>query len=599
MLLPYSAISQLLILSTLPTGSGGKTVRHVARSYDGYDWEIAAGGALDTMRTTITCSARMSLVCEACVTGGYRLQAAVESSTEDECRNTIIVELVKAGKGVTSDLQKMDNDVLRAMVPAATTQQQRVTGAERGCIVNLPAIPGSGGDYRLEAVGGNGVAARPTAKASASQFLQQATFGATRALLRNLASGGDGDVQSWITAQKALPPTSHRAYVRRRSNPRLASPGATVPMGPARRPCLPGSRWHNHAFNTGDRMKTLVVADAASGKKTLSVDGVLLTDVPAFTITPSTIAPPYVICDVVENVGGEIKLGGAGACTTTGLMSGGNPAISGPDPPLTQNFATNAMIVLTDLVDAFGGSAGLKVLTSMIPSSCVTNADCVYVGCDQPDLTTCSSGICHTGTIDSRCTGKVNGADPPDGVAPGWCHDGRRDVRCPKPCSFSGPVSFLGYKSKYYRQDYRVVAIRNTLAEPADLEAGSSFQAVASCPAVQQTFLNEATCVRRSACNPAKYSSHALVLDAATLRKFYTISGKYVYRVANLKIGSGSGIKEPCDVSSSRWKKLAGACTPSNGGSETTLDAATKATFVQALQSSTDPNPWVNGTFLW
>ena len=525
MLLPYSAISQLLVLSTLPTGSGGKTVRPVARSYDGYDWEIAAGGALDTTQTTITCSARMSLACEACVTGGYRLQAAAESSTEDECRNTIIVELVKAGKGVTPDLQKMDNDVLRAMVPAATTQQQRVTGADRGCIVNLPAIPGSGGDYRLEAVGGNGVAARPTAKASASQFLQQATFGATRALLRDLASGGEGDVRSWITAQKALPPTSHRAYVRRRSNPRLASPGATVPMGPVRRPCLPGSRWHNHAFNTGDRMKTLVVDGA---KKTLSVDGVLLTDVPAFTITPSTITPPYVICDVVENVGGEIKLGGAGGCTTTGLMSGGNPAISGPDPSLTQDLAENVMIVLTDLVDAFGGSAGLKVLTSMIPSSC------------------------------------------------------------------SGPVSFLKYYGKYYRQDYRVEAIRNTLAEPADLEAGSSFQAVASCPAVQQTFLNEATCVRRSTCNPAKYSSHALVLDAATLRKFYTISGKYVYRVANLKVGSGSGIKEPCDVTSSRWKTLAGACT-----SETTLDPATKATFVKALQDSTDKNPWVNGTFLW
>ena len=121
---------------------------------------------------------------------------------------------------------------------------------------------------------------------AASRFLARASFGPTRASVRNLteaaaalAGGVDAAMGVWARAQvEEAGVTSHRAYYRKRSNPRV--PQAVV-VGGARGACEPGSRWHRHAFSRADTGKTL---DAAyvDGVWTLSLDGVARTEVAAF-----------------------------------------------------------------------------------------------------------------------------------------------------------------------------------------------------------------------------------------------------------------------------------------------------------------------------
>ena len=160
---------------------------------------------------------------------------------------------------------------------------------------------------------------------AASRFLARASFGPTRASVRNLteaaaalAGGVDAAMGVWARAQvEEAGVTSHRAYYRKRSNPRV--PQAVV-VGGARGACEPGSRWHRHAFSRADTGKTL---DAAyvDGVWTLSLDGVARTEVAAFNA--SARLAPFVVCDGVgESIGGDVPYGAGCA----GLLA--NPAIA-------------------------------------------------------------------------------------------------------------------------------------------------------------------------------------------------------------------------------------------------------------------------------
>ena len=107
-----------------------------------------------------------------------------------------------------------------------------------GCSVTLGA---NSGTHRLQWI----EAPSSTSEELASRFLLQATMGPTRPAIRNLTalnatSTSDGILQ-WLSAQMQLPPSLHRAYWRRRANPRLRT---AVGSGGLREACHLHSRWH-------------------------------------------------------------------------------------------------------------------------------------------------------------------------------------------------------------------------------------------------------------------------------------------------------------------------------------------------------------------
>ena len=119
------------------------------------------------------------------------------------------------------------------------------------CSVTLPA----GAQHRL-----NWLKARETTtEERAARFLLQATFGPTRSSVRNFSSSAITPGQ-WLSDQMALPPTLHRAYFRRRANPRLRVPLAT---GGVRDACHRLSRWRQYALTAEDEGRLLVISALA------------------------------------------------------------------------------------------------------------------------------------------------------------------------------------------------------------------------------------------------------------------------------------------------------------------------------------------------
>ena len=121
----------------------------------------------------------------------------------------------------------------------------------------------------------------PTNAESASRLLVQATFGPTKASIQNVlqdvngASAADDTTvdmaEAWIEAEMKKPASYHRAYLRKRQNPRVVGdPYAGSIVGT----CETGSRWHRYAFNELDESATLVVLSLPlRGKFGLKVNG--------------------------------------------------------------------------------------------------------------------------------------------------------------------------------------------------------------------------------------------------------------------------------------------------------------------------------------
>ena len=105
------------------------------------------------------------------------------------------------------------------------------------------------------------------------------------------------------------------------------------------------------------------------------------------------------------------------------------------------------------------------------------------------------------------------------------------------------------------------------------------------CVSAPKTFLNRASCVRAPACNPTSFAAASVVLNHTTLRLFYTLSGRHLHSMENLRL-EGAWAKSPCE-GTSRWKRVRadGPCTASE---ETPLDDATAATLRTALRETAD-----------
>ena len=138
-----------------------------------------------------------------------------------------------------------------AMVSAVSTN---CTGAVASGACELLLPPMSGYRYRVDVYNmsakdaAEGKTPLDVRKRAAARFLIHTTFGPTRQELTNLTAwlgsassspsvaGGSGAAvfEQWIRAQMALPPSLHRAFYRKRANPR--------PEDNGRMACEVGSR---------------------------------------------------------------------------------------------------------------------------------------------------------------------------------------------------------------------------------------------------------------------------------------------------------------------------------------------------------------------
>ena len=140
------------------------------------------------------------------------------------------------------------------------------------CTVTLPALP-VGASYRLTTFATPTV----TAKNTVARFLEQATFGPTRADIGqfNLASNLPQAFAGWVKDQQSatVPLTSHRAMFRERMNAKMET--ATF-IGAVTHPCQKGSVYRAYAFSSKDAWKYMDIRTVGS-KRIISIDGFVRT----------------------------------------------------------------------------------------------------------------------------------------------------------------------------------------------------------------------------------------------------------------------------------------------------------------------------------
>lgn len=172
-------------------------------------------------------------------------------------------------------------------------------------VANIP----TGSTHRIETYEGEPA----TAQEIASRFLMQSSFGPTRSTIAQVDASTEAGVAAWLAQQMALPPTLHRAYYRRRANPRLFR--GAVATGGERTPCEPGSRWHRFALTKADEGAALSTVPAPYGGLSLKLGSARVrTEVSGANLTANETLR---LCSVEERVGGLVELGETSAqCTS-------------------------------------------------------------------------------------------------------------------------------------------------------------------------------------------------------------------------------------------------------------------------------------------
>jgi uncharacterized protein (DUF1501 family) len=429
-----------------------------------------------------------------------------------------------------------------------------------------------GDTYRFSVIQVEG---RTDEKALAA-FLLQATFGPTRASIAEiLAMGSDASssIAAWIDHQLETPATLHRAYWRKNSN---APQNVQNRFGGPSHPCGSNTVWHRFAFSMSDGGKTLGVAPLAGGGYSLSIDGVVRTEVwaPEFLADAESgnfesVAPPYIICEVVQRdgVGGKVSIGNLTTCAQNTKRN------------VRPGFSFNWQL---------GAWGPITMLNPPITFG------------SQP------TGSMTLGPTDATLV---------DAVDPGVSVMRSLEVDCPLTSVGPEDISFMYYDGEYFRHEPVTQLLENSLENPLT-SPPSSFSAhprerksnFMACPSAAKTFLNRDTCVRRPDCvTPLEYSGATIVLNEETIRAMYSSSAnRHVHAIDNLPFQpgqrsgynpfdpellgtqqvSGTRMASPCSASS-RWKKLsASACA-----AETALDSVTLASIRAAILASDDPNP--------
>ena len=449
------------------------------------------------------------------------------------------------------------------------------------CFVELPDIA-TGGDYELRKVPTSHTASLPTrgSDASIARMLGQATFGPTReeiaslsksieeSDLQNLATREETAFKQWVRDQIDMPPSLHRAYYRRRTNPRIFK-GLVMPTGSSRAACAAGSRWSRFAFDESDRTKEIVatpVSTSGGVMFSLAVKGNVRTAVSADTFgLPVSLGvlnfdePTRLqICEnqpghglyLHEWVGGKLRVTNASknemkeACKdTASSWVAVNPAVSFPSTlrPKTMQVFSEGEIKLKNVTSSWKPDNDL-ILESTPEVECIDGLDHIQIGDDK------------------------------------------------------GPI---------YRRDYRLEMVDNTLAKPAENRPAHATMS-GTCPSVPATFVNRKSCVMRPSCAPLTYKSSLFTLNRTTLRAMYERSGKLIYVMEGMRLEAThskdlckskvESACEPCTAKISRWKHEAISGNSQSGCiSATTLDANTSATLIAAINASlqNDKNPHV------
>lgn len=447
------------------------------------------------------------------------------------------------------------------------------------CQVILPP-DGSGGDvYRINIVDR---ADSRTDDMVLAQFLMGATFGQTRASIeeiRSMGTNNDERIENWLDAQMALPAGLHRAYYRRNVNtPTNMQIRSTGPS----HPCQETSLWQRAAFSQMDRGKIVEVTDIDGGLLSLSVNGVVRTEVAASDADFSGAEPPYHICAVntptVDGVGGLVAIGNDDTCLSNS-QSHNNLANNGYDYAYWQKLTVGPVVLANPAISFSTVPEGTMVLSE---------ADATLVDGRDPD-----TKILQSLNIDCPLTN----VGPED-------------------------YTFMRMGDDYYRHEPTTRFLENSLENPATTPPDSFPTAPReyekmTCPTAKKNFINRETCSRRLECvSPLEYSDTPLVLDEATMRAMYSTSGnRHVHYVEGLEfqqgqrsgfnpfdpamadlsgaytplnaMNAGTLMVSPCS-GSSRWRSTEGACAE-----ETALADETKASIRTAIQTSDDANTLV------
>ena len=182
----------------------------------------------------------------------------------------------------------------------------------------------------------------------ASRFLLQATFGPKKSEILSF----QGSPRSWVRAQIRVPATSHRAYFRKRTNPRTVTPTFT---GRPRSSCEAGSRWIQYAFIETDQGSSVQVTRNGA-LLTLIVNGEVRTQVGISSWQEAWRLKRFTICSVRELPGANVVI----SKTCKG------DSITLPNPPLIQVDGSPAARRVNDLgaslVEMFAPAPGIKVL---------------------------------------------------------------------------------------------------------------------------------------------------------------------------------------------------------------------------------------------
>ena len=366
-------------------------------------------------------------------------------------------------------------------------------GAAAGFVVtgvSTVTIPADGAVFRLVHHNAMDI----TASAQASRLLVQATFGPRLAELSSVDASSTAGVRAWIHAQMALPLSSHRAYYRRRANPRLLAPLAT---GGVRSVCRSGSRWHRYALTKEDKSSTLTVAaDVGSGGFTFHIGGELRTLASSFALGVGE----WTVCYVEERVQGTLELRAGSGSTCKRFGSNGQLRVR--NPPLA--FAS-ADLLVTHIVDESDPAA-------LVPFEHAWNVSVLDGALDcSPHFSSLRHGFLRT----------------PDGAY----H--RHDPR----------MALL---------DNTLEAPANASAFSGEGGASPPLQL----PRVAKTFLNRHTC-RPVALGTdgtgIAYGGALFTLNSSTLRSMYASAGSYVHAIDGLRLEAPYDIS-PCR-GVSRWRR--------------------------------------------
>eukprot|EP00554_Chaetoceros_debilis_P007442 CAMPEP_0194077066 /NCGR_PEP_ID=MMETSP0149-20130528/3732_1 /TAXON_ID=122233 /ORGANISM="Chaetoceros debilis, Strain MM31A-1" /LENGTH=4275 /DNA_ID=CAMNT_0038757959 /DNA_START=113 /DNA_END=12940 /DNA_ORIENTATION=+ len=426
---------------------------------------------------------------------------------------------------------------------------------DSGCQINLPALE-DGAEYRVSSS-----AYELSPIHEHARFLETASFGITESSLDVLGAsaainGSSGAISEHIQLQMQTDMSSHRAFWRKRVNPRHP---IAKDAGISNHPCYTFSRWRSFTFDRNDidgDYEPHYLNVIGSGPYALYLNGSFRTVVDDFWLTKP------------EGYSFDSEFDYPICASYTQEWIGGYLAI--------QVESGECVIVENPRVSITGFEASVTGYVLDLPNTLIP--------------------------IDEKAT---NGEELtlPDGLDDSKC------VLIPvvRETLSDEPIFGKLPDGSYLQFDPRLDFKSNTLDSPIP-DGGKSIEFVSAgksyCTNVPRNFLNEDTCVVSSnACKPSSTSSDIeILLEDDTLISLYNLTSRYVYSIQGLNVvdqymDMGQEFPEklphPCTASlRSRWfRKEVSECMV------TDIYSDTNETLSELLSDDSDENPYMRDIY--